>query len=97
MSAKAPHRLRRDPHTRLQRVGSSAVLVKAGDLDVRVINDVGAWLWEHCEGRGEDELVSRLADAYDVDAERAREDVRALVEMLRTEGLLTVCEERPER
>ena len=54
------------------------------DTDVYyLLNEVGAFLWEHCDGElTVDELVAEVADAFDVDDRTVGHDVRSwLAEM----------------
>ena len=46
------------------------------------LNDTAAWIWDKAGELGEfdtDTLVGALCEAYEVDAERARTDVQALL------------------
>lgn len=54
------------------------------------LNDSAAYLWEEIQGRefSIEDLVDLLTERYDVTAERAREDVSAMVELWRQNGIL---------
>lgn len=53
------------------------------------LNGSAGLLWEElAHPRTEPELAARLVSEYEIDADRARADVRRLVERLRESGLL---------
>jgi hypothetical protein len=68
-------------------------------LDVRrsvylAVNESGAILWPAlAEGATEDDLTGRLQEAFDLDADRARQDLDAFVAMLREHDLLDADED----
>lgn len=78
----------------LKKIAGSYVVVpvrtRAVDFSgVIKLSESGALLWELLIGGAErDELVARLLDEYDVDAERAEADVDRFIACLREADLL---------
>ncbi len=64
---------------------------------VRLLNQVGGFLWERCDAATEAELVDALCERYGVARAQAERDVAQFVADLRQRGLLSVetVEERP--
>lgn len=55
-------------------------------------NDTGAFLWNILqEGAEPAELVRRLTEEYDVDAETAQKDVEVFLGQLREKALIEAC------
>ena len=54
------------------------------------LNDSAAYLWQEIQGRefSIEDLVALLTERYDVTAERAREDVTAMVDLWQQNGIL---------
>ena len=78
------------PHPRVawQVIDGQAVLM---DLDKGLalgLNRTGSFLWPRLEGRREEDLAAELSAAYAVEPDRAREDVRSFLDLLRQRGLL---------
>jgi hypothetical protein len=73
-----------------QLVDGEMVLVHPAQGKVRVLNRVGARLWELADGRRSvEEMADIVADEYDVDLERARADALAFWSDLAERGLLS--------
>jgi hypothetical protein len=66
------------------------VLVLPPTLDARVLNDLGARVWELADGRTMDEITLELTSELDEPRARVAADVRAFVEALAVESLLRV-------
>ena len=54
------------------------------------LNPSGSFIWARIGSASEDEIAAALADAFEVDAGRAREDVRTFLARLRDRGFLEV-------
>ena len=53
------------------------------------MNEVGRFLWEQLkDGIGEEELLARLQDEYEVPEDMAEEDMKAFLDSLREQGIL---------
>jgi hypothetical protein len=73
-------------------LGEEAVLVQPQQGVVRVLNAVGARLWELADGgRTVGELADIIAAEYDVDKERASADALAFCEDLARRGMLRLA------
>lgn len=70
--------------------GEQAVVVALDAQQVLSLNEVATFLWNHADGRTVEELWTVLSETYEVDAEEAEADVRALLEELRSFGVLEI-------
>jgi hypothetical protein len=71
------------------RAGDSALLLDPDSGNYFSLTDVGARIWELCDGRHTlDEIVEALAAEYDAPLEVIEADMRELVDELTAEGLL---------
>jgi hypothetical protein len=67
------------------------ILHMPGHDDVFVLNRTGARIWALCDGaRTVDQIAQEIADTYEVASDRAVSDVDALLQGLRTAGLLEI-------
>lgn len=72
-------------------VNGEAVLVLPDKGEVKVINEVGARVWELSDGTNSlQDLVSTICNEYDVEQEQAELDVLAFVQHLNAMGILTL-------
>jgi PqqD family protein of HPr-rel-A system len=72
----------------LQRVGREAILHDDAFGKAHVINGSAAQLWELCDGRPLDELLTAFADLYGRSPDTVADDVRRTLERFRAMGLL---------
>lgn len=79
----------------LRKVGKDYMVVelsesKANLTSVYTLNESAAWLWNEFYGKDftPEEMIERLCDEYDVDREKAREDVGKLLADIEKSGLL---------
>jgi Coenzyme PQQ synthesis protein D (PqqD) len=71
------------------RAGDSALLLDPASGNYFSLTDVGARIWELCDGEHTlDEIADELAGEYDAAPETIRTDARDLLEELAAEGLL---------
>ncbi len=80
--------LRRHPDVAWQTIGDEAVLMSLAEGRVLGLNPTGALVWSLVEERDEDGLVAAVMERFAADHERAREDVRGFVSLLRERGLV---------
>lgn len=69
----------------------SAVILHLETKYYYSLNDTGCFLWkllDRPEGASEDELAGELNESYDVDLDRAREDVVEFIKELSDQGLI---------
>ncbi len=70
-------------------IDGEAVLVHPGQGVVRVLNQVGAYLWELTDGeRSAADLAAALVAEYEVDPARAQADVLAFLADLAERGVI---------
>ena len=78
----------------LRTLGNTYVVVPVGQASVDLrgmisLNATGAFLWDALQSeQTERELVSRLLEEYDVQEDRASQDVARFVQLLCEHGLL---------
>ena len=78
----------------LRTLGDSHVVVPVGQaaIDLRgmiTLNGTGAFLWQALEtAQTEQSLIEALTATYDVDADRATQDVKAFTDLLKTHNLI---------
>ena len=71
------------------RAGDSALLLDPASGNYFSLTDVGARIWELCDGEHTlDEIADELAGEYDAPAETIRADARELLDELAAEGLV---------
>lgn len=91
MTQRSPsdHALRRSSAAISARVLDETVILDLDRDRYTRLNGSAGLLWEElAHPRTEPELAQRLVSEYGIDAERARSDVRHLVDRLRDSGLL---------
>ena len=80
--------LRRHPEVAWQTIGDEAVVMSLAERRVLGLNPTGALVWSLVGERDEDGLVDALVEKFATDRERAREDVRGFLALLRDRGLV---------
>ena len=80
----------------LRRIGSENIIIvpdkDSVDLtEVYSLNETSVWIWEQLKDKDFtiEKIVELVQDRYDVDQKTATDDVLALVDVLRTGGLIT--------
>lgn len=81
-------RLRRATDAAWRRVDDEVAIISMDANRVRLLNRVGSFLWERCDGATLEELVAAVCARYEVDEPTARADVSAFVSDLQGRGLL---------
>lgn len=96
MSALPPEappdaRISRQEGVLAQDAHGHTVLLRLEDGGYYALDEVGAIVWELCDGsRGIEELVAALCAEFDAPQETVRADVLEFIDDLRRERLLTV-------
>jgi hypothetical protein len=80
--------LRRNPEIAWQMIGDEAVVMNLVGARVLGLNPTGALVWSLLEERDEQGLAEAVAERFAIDANAAREDVRAFLELLRERDLV---------
>jgi len=84
-------RVRRQEGVLAQEAHGQTVLLRLEDGGYYALDEVGATVWELCDGsRGVEQLVEALCAQFDAPAEIVRADVLEFVDDLRRERLLTL-------
>jgi coenzyme PQQ biosynthesis protein PqqD len=84
-------RLRRQDGVLAQESGGQTVLLRLDDGGYYALDEVGAAVWELCDGeRPLNEIVGSLCNQFDAPEATIRADVLEFVEDLRRERLLAV-------
>lgn len=81
-------RIRRSPNAAWREIDGQVAILSLDCNRVRLLNEVGSFIWQRCEGATVDELVNAVCDAYDVDAGTAARDVIAFLTDLNDRGLI---------
>jgi hypothetical protein len=71
-------------------IDGQVVVISVDVHRVRLLNNVGAFVWQRCDGRPVSELVEALCEQFDVTRDTALRDVLAFVDDMRDRGLVTV-------
>ncbi len=82
--------VRRAPDAVWRWVDDQVTIISLEVNRVRLLNQVGGFLWERCDATSEAELAEALCARYGVDRAVAERDVQVFVSDLRGRGMLTV-------
>lgn len=75
----------------MQKVADEAVLLDLDSQSYFGLDPVGTIIWEGIsEGKTEFEIVEHITREFEVEAEVARDDLRAFIERLRKDNLICV-------
>ena len=84
-------RLRRQDGVLAQEANGQTVLLRLEDGGYYAVDDVGATIWELCDGeRPVGDIVARLCEEFDAPEATVRADVLEFISDLRRERLLVV-------
>ncbi len=73
----------------LQRVDGELLLMDGEKERLHQVNEVGTFILERCDGeRTVDDIVSDIVDRYSVSKKRAAQDTEALLQEMRTLGIV---------
>ncbi|MBI5516567.1 MAG: PqqD family protein [Deltaproteobacteria bacterium] len=81
--------LHRAPGAAWRFIDAQVAIISADVNRIRLLNQVGSFVWERCEGATVPALVDAVCAAYTVDRLEAERDVGAFVEDLLRRGLVT--------
>jgi hypothetical protein len=81
--------LRPDPALAWQEIDGEGVVMDLARGRVLGLNPVGAFIWSHLSEFDAEAVARALAGRFEVDLETARGDVRAFLDELLAEGLIT--------
>ena len=86
--------MRRTPNALWRAFDHEAAVILPTASAVRVLNEVGARVWELADGRTVGEIVDTLVNEYEVERTQLELDTHAFLTELRSRGLL---EDIPEK
>ena len=88
---------RRHPDTAFRQIGDEGgLVVLPGRAEVKVLNPVGIAVFSLLDGsRDLDTLAAAIAGEFDIEIDRAREDVVAFLAELEREGMLADADAAP--
>jgi hypothetical protein len=73
-------------------VDDELIVVRPGDGDLLVLNEVGAFIWQSMDGKQTVAELSRLVcDEYEVGPDEAQADVAEFLQELDSQGLLAMA------
>ncbi|HOP99326.1 MAG TPA: PqqD family protein [Acetivibrio clariflavus] len=78
----------------LREIAGNYIVVPFGEKAVNfnamiTLNETGAFIWKKIEeGKSKEELLSAMLEEYDVDREKAKEDIEKFCEKLKSAGIL---------
>lgn len=84
--------LRHSPDAAWRRIDGLVAIVSLGANRVRLLNRVGSYLWERCDGRSVGSLHRELCEHFSVSEDVALTDLEAFVTDLAGRGLVTLHE-----
>lgn len=78
----------------LREVAGQAVVIAVGEVSEKFhgminLNDTGKCIWQGIqEGMSEKEIVKKITDQYEVDLERAENDVKQMIQKMYEVGVI---------
>lgn len=86
-----PHAtLHHSPDVAWRRIDGLVAIISLDANRVRLLNRVGSFLWERCDGRTPQELVDDTCARFTVDPEVALRDITDFVDDLAGRGMITL-------
>jgi hypothetical protein len=82
--------IKRAQHLSWRQLGEHTIILDSRiNQEVHHLNDIGAFLWELCDGSNSiDQICDSLTREYDTDLETAQRDVQEFVSKLKSKSLL---------
>jgi hypothetical protein len=72
-----------------KKMEDGTVIVSPIDGELRVLNEVGAFIWDRIDGRnGVDTIIQQVTDHFDVSYDQADADVMAFIQALEERDLI---------
>jgi hypothetical protein len=79
----------RNPELVWRPVDDGLVIVRPSDGQIRVLNGVGALVWQSMDGRRTvGDIADLVCDEYEVSLEQAQDDIRLFLEPLTEDGMV---------
>lgn len=83
--------LRHSTDVAWRRIDGLVAIISLEANRVRLLNRVGSFLWERCDGRTPEALVSDTCARFEVAESTARRDIEEFVDDLMSRGLITAA------
>lgn len=84
--------VRRSPSATFREIDGQVVVISTDVHRVRLLNTVGAFIWQRCDGRSIESIVDDVCSEFAVTRETALADVVAFVQDMKERALVTVTE-----
>lgn len=82
--------LRHSPDVAWRRIDGLVAIISLDANRVRLLNRVGSFLWERCDGYTPEALVHDTCERFAVEESVARRDIESFVQDLLGRGLVSV-------
>ncbi len=83
--------IKQAPSVAFQVIDGRAVLVTPRKNTIHYMNEIGTDIWNYiAEERTENEIISFIQEAYEVDEATAKSDVMDFIQKLESKGLLEI-------
>ena len=81
---------KRADHLSWRQLGEHTIILDSRvNQEVHHLNEIGAFLWELCDGSHSlDDISQKLISEYDTDLENAQNDIQDFIAKLKTKSLL---------
>jgi len=84
----------RNPNLAWREIDGEIMIISPEDSQVHELNETASWIWKHFDGtQSPDAIAARLAAAFDVEMETARQHIVELIEVLDKKRLIAVAAE----
>lgn len=83
--------LRHSTDVAWRRIDGLVAIISIEANRVRLLNRVGSFLWERCDGRTPEALVGDTCARFEVAEATARRDIEEFVDDLMSRGLITAA------
>lgn len=83
--------LRHSPDVAWRRIDGLVAIISLEANRVRLLNRVGSFLWERCDGRTPAALVGDTCARFEVAEAEAQRDIEEFVDDLMSRGLITAA------
>lgn len=82
----------RHPNLAWREIDGEIMIISPEDSQVHELNETASWIWKHADGtQSQDSIAARLAAAFDVTVETAKQDVTEFIQALDDKRLLVAA------
>lgn len=90
MTLTADTVLRRTPDAAWRKIDGQVAIISIDANRIRLLNGVGSFVWERCDGASVRSLIEDVCARYEVDRARAEHDVHSFVNHLVACGMVSL-------